>query len=144
MATVPSSTPVQFGPPMTGTFYLDTFVDVSGSPVNVIDIDLGADLTGRVTLPGTLTGTGIVRLVANEIGGSFNGTVKETTIALTGANSPNDPSQVEYPWSLHLQVPDLPDESKAYHFALTFVVTNPGPAHTDIAAIFDLGDYMVV
>jgi hypothetical protein len=141
---IPDSTPVQFGPPPTGTFYLDSFVDPSGNPVNVIDIDLGATLTGRVTLPGDLTGTGHVRLAADEIGGPFDGTVKQVDVNLTGAANPNDPQPVTYDWTLAFQVPDLPDESKAYHFALTFVVTNPGAGHTDIAAIFDLGDYMVV
>ncbi len=144
MPTIPESTPVQFGPPPTGTFYLDSFVDPSGNPVNVIDIDLGATLTGRVTLPGDVTGTGHVRLAADEIGGPFDGTVKEVTISLTGATSPNDPPSKTYDWTLSFQEPDLPDVSKAYHFALTFVVTNPAQSHTDIAAIFDLGDYMVV
>ena len=62
MTTAPASTPIQFGPPPAGTFDLDTFVDPSGNPVNVIDIDLGVTLTGRVTLPGDVTGTGHVRL----------------------------------------------------------------------------------
>jgi hypothetical protein len=144
MPTIPESTPIQFGPPPTGTFYLDSLVDPSGNPVNVIDIDLGVTLTGRVTLPGDVTGTGLVRLAATEIGGPFNGIVKTATVALTGATSPNDPPAKEYSWTMLVQVPDLPDESKAYHFALTFVVTNPANSHTDIAAIFDLGDYMVV
>ena len=144
MPTIPDTTPIQFGPPPTGTFYLDTFVDVSGNPVNVIDIDLGATLTGRVTLPGDVTGTGHVRLAGDEIGGPFDGIVKEATISLTGAVNPNDPQPVTYDWTLTFKTPDLPDESKAYHFALTFVVTNPAQSHTDIAAIFDLGDYMVV
>jgi len=141
---IPDSTAVQFGLPPTGTFYLDTFVDPSGNPVNVIDIDLGATLTGRVTLPGDVTGTGHVRLAATEIGGPFNGTVKQVNINLTGVPGPNDAPPVTYEWELPFKTPDLPDESKAYHFALTFVVTNPGAGHTDIAAIFDLGDYMVV
>ena len=53
MATVPSSTPVQFGPPPKGSFDLTAFVDPSGDPVNVIDIDLGATLSGTLTLPAT-------------------------------------------------------------------------------------------
>jgi hypothetical protein len=141
---IPTTTPVQFGPPPTGTFSVDTFVDPSGAPINVIDIDLGASLSGSVTLPGDLTGTGHVRLAGDEIGGPFDGTVKEVTINLTGSANPNDPMPVNYPWTLTFQTPDLPDESKAYHFALTFVVTNPGQGHTDIGAIVDLGDYLVV
>ena len=70
--------------------------------------------------------------------------MKAVTVPITGATSPTDPPQKEYAWSMLVTVPDLPDESKAYHFALTFVVTNPTNSHTDIAAIFDLGDYMVV
>jgi len=144
MATIPTNTPVQFGPPPTGTFFVDTFQDPSGAPVNVIDIDLGATLTGSVTLPGDLTGTGHVRLAGDEIGGPFDGIVKQVNITLTGNPQPNDPSPKNYPWTLAFQSPDLPDESKAYHFVLTFVVTNPGQGHTDIAAIVDLGDFMVV
>lgn len=144
MATIPTTTPVQFGPPPSGTFYIDTFVDPSGAPINVIDIDLGATLAGRVTLPGDLTGTGHVRLAADEIGGPFDGTVKQVDIALTGNPGAGDPTPVTYNWTLAFKSPDLPDVSKAYHFALTFVVTNPGQGHTDIAAIVDLGDFMVV
>jgi|SRR5215467_14704842 len=144
MATFPTNTPVQFGPPPTGTFFVDTFNDPSGVPVNVIDIDLGASLTGSVTLPGDLTGTGIVSLAGDEIGGSFDGIVKQTNITITGNITPGDATPKNYPWTLAFQSPDLPDVSKAYHFALTFVVTNPGAQHTDIAAIVDLGDFMVV
>ena len=141
---IPATTPVQFGPPPTGTFFVDTFVDPSGSPINVIDIDLGATLTGRVTLPGDVTGNGHVRLAGDEIGGPFDDTVKEVLINLTGNPSPNDPAPITYNWTLTFKSPDLPDVSKAYHFALTFVVTNPGQGHTDIGAIFDLGDFLVV
>jgi hypothetical protein len=144
MTSIPASTDVQFGPPPSGQFYVDTFVDPSGNPINVIDIDLGATLSGRVTLPGDLTGTGHVRLAADEIGGPFDGTVKEVLVNLTGNQSPNDPPAKTYNWSLTFKSPDLPDESKAYHFALTFVVTNPGQGHTDIGAIVDLGDFLVV
>ena len=56
----------------------------------------------------------------------------------------NDPPSKTYPWTLTFKSPDLPDVSKAYHFALTFVVTNPGQGHTDIGAIVDLGDFLVV
>jgi hypothetical protein len=143
MVTIPATTPVQFGPPPTGTFDIATFTDPSGNPINVIDIDLGATLEGTVTLPGDLTGTGHVNLAADEIGGPYHGIVKTVPIVLTG-NTTNDPTPVTYPWTLTFRVPDLPDESRAYHFALTFVVTNPGSGHTDIAAIVDLGDYMVV
>ena len=144
LPTLPADTAVQFGPPPTGTFYLDTFVDTSGNPVNVIDIDLDTTLTGRVVLPGDITGTGHVRLAADEIGGSIDKIVKEVAFTLTGSATPNEPQPVTYDWTLTFKSPDLPDESRAYHFALTFVVTNPGAGHTDIAAIFDLGDFMVV
>lgn len=141
---IPTSTPVQFGPPPKGTFYVDTFVDPSGDPVNVIDIDLGATFNGRLSLPGDLTGVGHVRLAGNEIGGSFNGIVKDVVVPLTGVAGASDAKPIEYKWSLQVKSPDLPDASKAYHFALTFVATNPGAGHTDIAAIVDLGDFMVV
>lgn len=144
LPTLPAETDVQFGPPPTGQFFLDTFTDVSGNPVNVIDIDLGATLTGRVVLPGDVTGIGHVRLAADEIGGSIDKIVKDVTFTLTGSPDPNDPKPVTYDWTLTFKSPDLPDESKAYHFALTFVVTNLVAGHTDIAAIFDLGDFMVV
>ena len=144
MTTFPATTPVQFGPPPKGTFVVDKLVDPSGDPVDVIDIDLGATLSGTVTLPGDLTGTGTVRLVAREIGGPFNGTVKSVSINLTGNPSPNDPKPIKYGWSLTFKSPDLPDESKTYDMALTFVVTNPGHGHTDIGAIVDLGKILVV
>jgi hypothetical protein len=85
-----------------------------------------------------------VRLAGDEIGGPFDGTVQTVTINLTGNPSPNDPPSKTYPWTLTFKSPALPDVSKAYHFALTFVVTNPGQGHTDIGAIVDLGDFLVV
>lgn len=142
MVTIPATTPVQFGPPPTGTFVINKFDDPSGNPINVIDIDLGATLEGTVTLPGYITGTGNVSLAADEIGGSFDGIVKTVPIVLPGGSPPYLP--VTYPWKLTFIVPDLPDVSRAYHFALTFAVTSPGGWHTDIAAIVSLGDYMVV
>ncbi len=141
---LPTSTPVQFGPPPKGSFDVGPLIDPSGDPINVIDIDLGATLNGSVTLPGDLTGTGRVRLAADEIGGPFSGTVKDVAVNLTGNLSPNDPPAKTYGWTLTFKSPDLPDESKSYHFALTFVVTNPGAGHTDIGAIVDLGAILVV
>ena len=143
MFSPPVSAEVQFLPG-TGKLYIDQLTDPSGNPVSVLDIDVGFTVEGRVELPGWLSGKGVVRLAADEIGGPIDKEVGHADLQITGSTSPNDPPSKEYPWSINVKSPDLPDESKMYQFGLVFILQTPGGGHTDIGGFYDLGAFLVV
>jgi hypothetical protein len=134
---------VQFVPG-TGKLYIDALVDPSGNPLTVLDIDVGFTVKGRVELPGWLSGRGVVRLSADEIGGPFDATIGQVVVPITGSTSPNDPPSIQYPWEISVKSPTLPDVSKMYQFGLVFVLETPGGGHTDIGGFYDLGAFLVV
>src|SRR5262245_54089729 len=143
---IPDTADVQFVP-LNGKFYLDTLVDPSDAPTSVLDIDLGFTVRGRLQLPSWLTGTGLVRLFADELGGPIDKRIGETTVAITGAASPNDPASKIYSWTINVAPNALPDpspDSSLYRLGLVFVFQNPAGGHTDIGAFFDLGTYLIV
>jgi hypothetical protein len=131
--------------PGKGTLYIDTLTDTAGNAVTaVIDIDVGFKVTGHLELPGSLSGKGVVRLAADEIGGPFNQVVGEAQFAVTGASTPNDPPVMRYDWSITVQSPTIPDESEMYHFGLVFLLQTLAGGHTDIGGFYDLGPILVV
>lgn len=143
MPTLPVSADVQFLPG-AGKLYVDALVDPSGNPLSVLDIDLGFTFKGRVELPGWLSGKGIVRLSADEIGGPLDKTIGQQTLSITGATSPTDPPSITYPWSITVKSPTLPDDSKMYQFGVVFIFQTTGGGHTDIGGFYDLGAFLVV
>src|SRR5919198_1880033 len=96
---IPATADVQFIPG-AGKLYVDSLVDPSGNPLNVLDIDVGFTVNGRLELPGWLSGLGLVRLSADEIGGPIDKTIGQVTVSVTGSSSPSDPPSVVYPWSI--------------------------------------------
>lgn len=143
MSTLPASADIQFLPAQ-GEFYVDKLVDPSDKPLTVLDIDLGFTVTGRVELPGWLTGTGRVRFFADELGGPIDKEIGHADINITGSTQPNDPPAKVYDWSIFVKSPELPDESKMYRLGLVFVLQTPGGGHTDIGGFYDLGTFLVV
>jgi hypothetical protein len=143
MANLPVTADVQFVPG-NGKLYVDTLVDPSGNPLTVLDIDAGFRFTGRVELPGWLSGRGVVRLSADEIGGPLDKTIGQDVLAITGASSPTDPPSIIYPWSIDVTSPTLPDDSRMYQFGVVFVLQTPSGGHTDIGGFYDLGAFLVV
>ncbi len=143
MITPPVSAPVPVLPG-TGTLYIDTVTDTAGNPITIIDIDVGFKVTGHLELPGSLSGQGVVRLSADEIGGPFDQTIGEATFPVPGAASPTDPPVMTYPWSITVQSPTLPEESKMYQFGLVFLLQTSAGGHTDIGGFYDLGAILVV
>lgn len=144
--TIPDTADVQFMS-QSGRFYLDSLVDPSGVPTSVLDIDLGFTVSGRLELPSWLTGTGLVRLFADELGGPIDQRIGATTVAITGAASPNDPGSKVYNWTISVASNALPDpspDSSLYRLGLAFVFQNPAGGHTDIGAFFDLGTFLIV
>jgi hypothetical protein len=141
---IPDSKIIQFAP-LSGKFDLDTFVDPTGVPLDVLDAGQAFSLTGRIELPAWLTGLGRVRLFAREIGGPFNAQIGAVNVTLNGAVPP--PQTVTYPWILTVPANTLPNPSVAsgvYEMTLTFTLENPPGAPTNIAAFFDLGTFLAV
>ncbi len=143
MTTLPVSADVQFLPG-TGTMYIDKLIDLTGHPLTVLDIDVGFTFEGRVELPGWLSGNGVVRLSADEIGGPIDKEIGHADIAITGSTLPTDPPSKMYPWSITVKSPTLPDESKMYQFGVVFILQTAGGGHTDIGGFYDLGAFLVV
>ena len=146
MQPLPVKTPIQFANPTNGTFELDTFVDPTGDPITVIDHEQGFTVTGIVTLPGWLSGKGVVRLVADEIGGPFDGAIGSRDVPVTGATSPQDPQDISYPWTITVPGtgPELPPATNMYQLGLVFMLETNVGGHTDIAGFFDLGAFLIV
>ena len=94
--------------------------------------------------PELLSGKGVVRLAADQIGGPIDKTIGHADISITGSSSPTDPPSVVYPWSISVVSPALPDEDDMYQLGLIFVFQTLNGGHTDIAAFFDLGAFLVV
>lgn len=140
---LPEVADVQFLP-ACGKFHVDELLDPSGSPVEVLDIDLGFSLRGRVELPGWFSGAGVVQLAADEIGGPIDTTIGSVTVPITGATSPIDPPVMTYEWTIHVSGTALPDQSKMYKFAVAFIVQTQAGGHTDIGGLVDLGSVLVV
>ncbi len=143
MITLPDTAEVQFLPG-TGKLHIDQLIDPSGAPITVLDIDETFTFVGRLELPGWLSGKGIVRLTADEIGGPIDKEIGHADIAITGATSPTDPPSKIYPFRITVGKPTLPDESKMYHFGLIFLFQTQAGGHTDIGAFYDLGAFLVV
>lgn len=143
MPTLPDSADVQFLP-ATGKLYVDELVDPSDAPLTVLDIDKGFTVKGRLELPGWLSGMGVVRFFADELGGPIDKEIGHADIAITGSTTANDPPSKMYSWSIDVKSPTLPDESKMYRFGLVFVLQTPGGGHTDIGGFYDLGTFLVV
>jgi hypothetical protein len=70
--TLPVHGAIQFVPP-GGTFMtVDSVTDPGGAPSDVIDVDLGFQVSGRVVLPNWLAGTATVTIYADEQGGPID------------------------------------------------------------------------
>lgn len=142
--TPPADAPVEFPSIGQGRLHIEKLADPSGAPITVLDIDLGLTFSGYVLLPGWVSGKGIVRLCADEIGGQFDGTIGEDKINVTGSTSPHDPPLKQYNWSITVKSPMLPDVTKMYQFGLVFLLQTEAGGHTDVGGFYDLGAFLVV
>jgi hypothetical protein len=65
---VPGTSQVQFN--TAGCkFTVESITDPNGAPANVLDLDLGFEIRGKVAMPNWLEGPGNVHVYAQEIGG---------------------------------------------------------------------------
>jgi hypothetical protein len=151
---IPSSNPVLF-PPVTGQFTVSSITTGTvpgGTAVGTsIDLDPGFLVSGSVSVPDWLPGSGVatgqVCLYADELGGPFNDSIGCVDVSFSVV-TPSDPSKlVEVDWQIPVTalssgLPDpQPSASQLYHLAAVF---NYGSQLTDIAAFVDLGIYMII
>jgi hypothetical protein len=152
--TLPSTTPVSFTPPQ-GQFEVDSITlgtSPGGSAAGAtIDLDPGFLVSGKVSLPAWLPGSGTAKgkvcLYADELGGPINTQVGNCAdVDFNGpAVTPDPPGMVTVTWSIAVTpgsgIPDpQPGASQLYHLAAVFTY---GAQTTDIAAFIDVGEYVI-
>ena len=142
---VPSANPVQFDV-ASGNFTVDTFTDPNGNPRDVLDLDLGFVISGRVILRNWLEGTGSVCVYAQEIGGPTNKKIGcDNSLKFTRPTAA-EPKLVPHPWKVTIPpgstvLPDpQPGGSQVYNLIAVFVFDDQ---LTDIGAFVDMGKYLI-
>ena len=139
MPTLPDSADLQ-SLPMTGKLYVDKLIDPTGDPVTAVSTTVGFKVEGHVDLPGYLSGNGVVRLTADEIGGQFDGEIGRQAFPIAGSAATSQ----TYAWSIDVPPLALPTQSETYHITLVFAFQTPAGDHTDIGGFYDLGTFLVV
>jgi hypothetical protein len=140
--TVPVTGSIQFLPPGGVFLTVDSITDPGGAPADVLDVDLGFTVAGRVVLPNWLAGVGTVTVYADEQGGPIDQALKPTaTITLSPSNT--EPNPKTYPWKIDFAGNVLPDPSagsQIYRLLAKFMYEGQA---TDIAGFVVIGDYLV-
>lgn len=142
---VPGSDQVQFNT-LNGKFSVNQVTDPNGPPGDVLDLDLGFKITGDVSLPNWLEGTGTVTVYAHEIGGGVDKSIGHDDLKFTRPVPPAEPKAVDYPWTVAIPpgskiLPDpQPGASQVYNLVAVFVFDDQ---LTDISAFVDMGTYMI-
>jgi hypothetical protein len=153
MPAFPISNPVAF-PSGTGNLTVASVTlgtTPGGNPAGeVIDIDPGFLVSGTVSVPDWLPGSGTAKgqvcLYADELGGPVDASVGCVEVDFNGSSVTHDPpGMLTVNWSITVTPGGaLPDPqanaSQLYHLAVVFTY---GPQTTDIAAFADLGMYMI-
>ena len=141
---VPGTNAVQFNT-AGGQFSVDSITDPNGAPSDVLDLDLGFVISGTVSLPNWLQGTGTVCVYAQEIGGDVNKSIGCVSLTFT-RRQPGEPKTVTTPWKVTIApnsnvLPDpQPGASQVYNVIAVFVFDDQ---LTDIGAFVDMGMYMI-
>ena len=133
---------IQLVPGGPAQFFVDSVSDPGGAPSNILDVDQGFTVTGRVTFPNSFTGTGRVCIYADELGGPIDrGLNPCATFPVTA--DPAEPTLKTYPWTITFAGNVLPDPSagsQLYHLAAIF--TFDGQL-SDIAGFVDMGLFLI-
>jgi hypothetical protein len=142
---VPGSSQIQFDV-AHGRLHVESITDPNGNPRNVLDVDLGFVISGRVTLPNWLEGTGQVCVYAQEIGGPFNQSIGCDNSLKFTRPVPAEPGPNKQPWTVTVPpnsnvLPDpQPGASQVYNLIAVFVFDDQ---LTDIGAFVELGTFMI-
>ena len=143
--TVPGSNQIQLSPVGPPEFYVDGITDPNGAPANVIDVDQGFKVKGRVTMPNWMTGKGHVAIYADELGGPIDKKIGQDDFDITA--SVGEPKLKTYTWEVSfpananpLPLPDPSPGSQLYRLAAVFTF---GDQSSDIAGFVEMGLYLV-
>jgi len=139
---VPGSSQVQLTPAGPSVFYVDEMTDPNGAPSNVIDVDDGFNVKGRVTLPGWLAGKGHVAIYADELGGQIDKKIGQTDFNITASIGEHLKT---YNWEVKFpgHPPVLPDPSPGSQLYRLAAVFTFGDQSTDIAAFVEMGTFLI-
>ena len=124
-------------------FSVDSITDPTGAPTQVLDLELGVTITGQVTIPNWIEGTGQVCVYVDEIGGPFNQALGCDTLTFTRRPSAK-PARKKYPWEITILPNVLPDlqlgSSQVYNMTAVFIFDDQV---TQIAGVVDMGNYLI-
>lgn len=147
---VPGSSQIQFPSILSSDFDVDQVTDPNGAPANVLDLDQGFEVDGRIHLPNWIGGTANVSVYADQRGGGYNQQILTKDYVITA--NPTDPTKLEetkwtlkYPdnvpsTSTKLSDPSPPPGSMVYDLTAVFIFNG---VPSDIAAFVDMGPYMI-
>lgn len=139
--------PIQFPSTLSAQIVVETMTDPNGAPANVLDVDLGFSISGRIDFPNWLSGKGNISVYADELGGRFDAKILTKDIDIT-AGGPEG-SVKHYPWTVTYPanlppggtpLPDPSPGSQVYRLAVVFTF-NGQP--TDIAGFVELGTFLI-
>jgi len=142
---VPASSQIQFDV-ANGRLHVESITDPNGNPRNVLDVDLGFVISGYVTLPNWLEGTGQVCVYALEIGGPVNKSIGCDNSLKFTRRVPAEPGPNKQQWTVTIPpnsnvLPDpQPGASQVYNLIAVFVFDDQ---LTDIGAFVELGTFMI-
>jgi hypothetical protein len=140
----PLSGDIQLVPGGPAHLFVDSVTDPGGAPANVLDVDLGFVVKGRVELPNSFAGTGQVCIYADELGGKIDQRLNPCATFPVTADI-KEPKLKTYNWTITFPgtPPVLPDPSpgsQLYHLAAIFLFNGQA---SDIAGFVDMGLYLI-
>lgn len=140
---VPGSNPIQLMPAGPAELYVDAMTDPNGAPANVIDVDQGFAISGRVTLPNWLNGVGHVTIYADELGGPIDKPIGSTDFPITA--DPQEPQLKTYKWTVNFpgSPPVLPDPSPGSQLYRLAAVFTFGDQASDVAGFVEMGLFLI-
>lgn len=129
----------------------DTDIDLSvssvthpdGTPADLLDLDLGIVIRGKVTVPNQMTGTGRIDVYAEERGGSFNQSIGSDVLAFP--QSTTESGTTDYAWSVvippgsELFSDSDPGYSRVFNVTVVFIYDQ----NTELVKFIDMGAYMI-
>jgi hypothetical protein len=141
---VPGSGQIQLISSGPAELFVDSVSDPNGTPGDVLDVDLGFVVKGRVTLPNSFTGQGQVCIYADELGGKIDQRL-DPCANITVTADPNEPALKSYDWEITfpgnpLVLPDPSPGSQLYHLAAVFTFNGQ---LSDIAGFYDMGLFLI-
>lgn len=122
---------------------VDSVTNPNGTPLDVLDLDLGFVIRGKVTAPNVLTGSGEVRVYAQQRGGPVDRSIGSDSLTFAHSAPPGELGTKDYLWSVvippHSDVLPEPQGSTVYEITVVFTHDQL----PDIVKFVQMGSYMV-